>query len=182
MVSRPQSGSPPQTLQRLPLLATDGHPRIGGSCVEPRTLAAIECSAKCTLARRESQAEGEWIACSSPVALMNCTTLVATMRERAVFVLKLSRGPMKHAQSLRLQCGGLQGLRTALEETNNDVHDLVGKAQSRFGGIQDVPWHAVARALPRGIRAPDAPSRASEVWPVRPCGPQCLRNPAFRTT
>ncbi len=130
----------------------------GSSCCGPPGRCAFDKalmlrSATCALARRESQAEGEWIACSSPVALMNCTTLVAMMRERAVFVLKLSRGPMTHAQSLRLQCGGLQGLRIALEETQethetrNDVHDLVGKAQSRFGGIQELPWDAVARGI-----------------------------------
>lgn len=101
----------------------------------------------CALARREPQAEGERLACGSPAALADCTTLVGLLRERSTFVLRLSRGPLMHAQALKLQCGGLRGLKNALQTTDDDVHRVVGQAQQRWGSLAELPWDAVVREV-----------------------------------
>lgn len=92
------------------------------ACVFAKALFAR--SAQCGLARRRAVAERELIECQSPVARMNCRTLERLLQERSRFALKLRVGaPVMHAQALRLQCGGLQGLQLALGAPTSDVHD-----------------------------------------------------------
>jgi len=117
--------------------------READACAFDKALLAH--SACCALARRRSVAEGEQLACNSPVALANCTTLVALLRERSTFALRLPRGPLMHAQALKLQCGGVQGIRNALQTADDDVHRLVGQAEQRWGSLTDLPWDAVVR-------------------------------------
>jgi hypothetical protein len=119
--------------------------RAPSSCAFDRAL--LSRSAACSLSCRQTSAEREWLACTSPVALTNCTTLLALMRERSTFVLRLQRGPLRHAQSLRLQCGGVQALRAALDADETDVHALVLKASERFGSLVELPWPRIVQAL-----------------------------------
>lgn len=122
--------------------------RAPSACAFDRAL--LSHSAACSLSCRQTSAEREWLACASPVALTNCTTLLALMRERATFALKLPRGPLRHAQALRLQCGGVQALRGALEvqeAREADVHALVLQAQQRFGSLTDLPWPRIVSDL-----------------------------------
>jgi len=119
--------------------------RPAGACVFSKALLAR--SANCGCAQRRSEAEGEWIACSKPVALVNCTTLLALLRERSTFALKLPRGPLVHAQALKLQCGGVQALQAALTTSDDDVHALVQQAQQRWGSLTELPWPTIVREL-----------------------------------
>lgn len=130
------------------------------ACVFAKALFAR--SAQCGLARRRAIAERELIECQSPVARMNCGTLERLLRERSRFVLKLrSNAPAMHAQALRLQCGGLQGLQLALGTPNGDVHELVGVAHQRHGSLTELPWDAIVQAVaqwrPRARRRPMTP-------------------------
>jgi hypothetical protein len=98
--------------------------------------------------------------CASPVALTNCGTLAALMRERARFALRLppATRPLLHVQALRLQCGGLAALQQVLDAAERDVHRLVGLAQQRHGILADLPWAALVPKLaawqPRRRAAP----------------------------
>lgn len=128
------------------------------ACVFARALLAR--SAVCELATRRSLAERELVECGSPVARTNCGTLAALMHERARLALKLPRPelPLIHAQALRLHCGGLDGLRQALDPACHDVHRLVGQAHVRHGSLTDLPWDVIVAHVvawqPRGRRAP----------------------------
>lgn len=154
-------------------------------CVFARALLAQ--AASCELARRCSIGEREAVVCPSPVAHANCATLAALMHERARFALRLPAPdtPLMHAQAMRLQCGGLAGLRQALDPAGAgpdaaaaasqaagvpspqppppgpDVHALVGLAQQRHGSLMALPWEAIVAAMrawtPRRRRA-SAPS------------------------
>lgn len=117
------------------------------ACVFAKALLAR--AAQCELARRRAMAERDVIECPSPVARMNCQTLARLVHERARFVLKLPRAgaPVLHAQALRLQCGGLQGLQQALATPDADVHRLVGMAQERHGSLTELPWPAIVQAV-----------------------------------
>jgi hypothetical protein len=130
------------------------------ACVFAKALFAR--AAQCELSRRRAIAERELIECSSPTARMNCQTLVQLMHERARFVLKLRNGtPVMHAQAMRLQCGGLQGLERALDAPKADVHHLIGLAHERHGTLSELPWDTIVQALaqwrPRAPRRPMAP-------------------------
>ena len=128
-------------------------------CVFAKALLAR--AAVCELAHRRPVAEREVIECPSPVARTNCSTLAALMHERARFALRLPvpGQPVIHAQSLRLQCGGLLGLQQALAAPVADVHRMVGDAHERLGSLTELPWdrivqHAVSWRPHRPRRAP----------------------------
>ena len=103
----------------------------------------------CTVAVRRALAEREAIACASPVARTNCATLLALVRERSAFALKLVRpdAALPHAVTMKLQCGGLLGLQSAVTAGPADVHALVAAAQHRFGTLVDLPWPEIVAAV-----------------------------------
>ncbi len=106
-------------------------------------------SAVCEMSRREGCEGHEVVVCSSPVARMNCGTLAALLRERARFALKLPRAsqPLLHAQTMRLHCGGIAGLRQALGADHADVHRLVALAHERHGSLTELPWVPIVQAV-----------------------------------
>ena len=118
----------------------------GGDCVFAKALRLRV--AQCELVRREALGEGDTLSCSSPTARLNCATLAALMRERATFALRLPRepAPLMHAKAMQLHCGGLTGLRRALNGPA-DVHRLVGAAQERWGSLTEAPWDELVRAI-----------------------------------
>jgi len=132
----------------------------GSACVFAKALLAR--AAVCELAQRRQVAERETIECQSPVARMNCTTLAALLHERARFVLRLPcpGQPVMHAQSLRLQCGGLLGLQQALAAPAPDVHRMVAAAHERHASLTDLPWASIVQVV-----AQWQPHRARRVAP-----------------
>lgn len=127
------------------------------ACIFGRALLAR--SAACTLATRRQIGERELLECRSPPARINCSLLAALLHERARFALRLPRPgePLMHSQALRLQCGGIAGLRAALDEPDADVHGLVALAQQRHGSLAELPWEplvAVMRAWAPQRRRP----------------------------
>lgn len=127
-------------------------------CVFSRALLAR--TAACECAQRRSLGEREVLECGVPVARTNCVLLMDLLRERARFALRLPVGatPLVHAQVLRLQCGGVEGLQRALGAGHRDVHGLVALAQARHGSLTEIPWDTVVQALrdwaPRRRRPP----------------------------
>ncbi len=115
-------------------------------CVFEKALLA-RC-ADCGVAVRHALAEREAIACSSPVARANCDTLLAMLRERSAFALKLPPGArLPHALTMKLQCGGLRGLRRIAGTGESDVHRLVAAAGERHDGLAQLPWPAIVAAV-----------------------------------
>jgi hypothetical protein len=110
------------------------------ACVFAKALFAQQ--AQCALSRRDSVGERAVVECSSPPARLNCGTLAALLRERARFALRLPPlgRPLLHQQALRLQCGGLAALQSALGAQRCEVHELVGQAQQRHGSLTELPW------------------------------------------
>jgi hypothetical protein len=108
--------------------------------------AILAGQAGCALARRRAEAEVEAIACTSPVANLNCTTLLALFRERARFALRLPAPslPVSHAQSMRLQCGGVRALAGAMSRDEApDIHALVAQARERWGQLAALPFDEI---------------------------------------
>lgn len=113
------------------------------------TKALLAHAAQCGLAQRQSVGETDALVCSSPVAQLNCATLVALMRERAGFALRLPRppAPLVHARALQLQCGGLEALRRQLQAAQPDVHEMVVLAHERHGSLTELPWQPMVAAM-----------------------------------
>ncbi len=123
--------------------------------------ALLARSAQCSLAQRQPVGEADVLVCSSPVARINCGTLLALLRERSSFALRLPRppAPLVHARALQLQQGGLAALQRCLEAgaAQADVHALVALAHERHGSLLELPWQALVEAVvawpPRRRRA-----------------------------
>lgn len=128
-----------------------------GACVFAKALLAR--AAGCELAQRSSLGEQELIACGSPVARINCSTLAALLHERARFALRLPAPgrPLMHVHALRLQCGGLAALKD-MQPGDGDVHRMVLEARERNGSLAELPWERIVPAIaawqPRRRAAP----------------------------
>lgn len=117
-------------------------------CAFGRAILAGE--AGCALARRLARGEMESIACASPVAVINCGTLLALLRERGTFALRLPPPgrPLAHAQVMRLQCGGARALAAELgRERPGDLHELVAEARVRWGELAGLPFAPLVSSM-----------------------------------
>jgi hypothetical protein len=48
---------------------------------------------------------------------------------------------------MRLQCGGLQGLRACAAAGDPDVHRAVAAARAKHGSLADLPWTQIVAAI-----------------------------------
>jgi hypothetical protein len=134
------------------------------ACAFGRALLARQ--AACPLATMVLEGEAERPRCASPVARTNCETLVALLRERGTFALKLPppAAPLPHAAQLRVQCGGLEGLAEVAGAGASgpaDVHALVARLQAAFGTLADIPFAPVVASMARWAGRPRAGGRRS---------------------
>lgn len=118
-------------------------------CVFERALLA-QCAA-CVEARRASIGEREMIACASPVARSACGTLYGLLREKSAFALGVreTRRILPHAMVMKVQCGGLQGLKEVLMPHAHapDVHRLIREATERFGALDALPFSDIVKGV-----------------------------------
>ena len=84
-------------------------------CIFERALLARH--AVCELAANHQIAERESIACSQPAAHADCAQMAELLREKSSFALRLTATQriLPHAMVMKIQCGGLDGLRTLLD-------------------------------------------------------------------
>ena len=80
-------------------------------CVYEKALMTRQCL--CHRARNFRLAEREGFACNNPDAQRRCTTLLGLIRRNARFALGITsaEGPLPHNKEIRVQVGGLRGLK-----------------------------------------------------------------------
>ncbi len=125
-------------------------------CVFERALMA-QC-AVCELARRTSIGHHEGVACASPLARAACGTLYGLLRQKSAFALRVAHTQriLKHSQVMRIQCGGLAGLKQAIDPTAHapDVHKLVRAANESAGGLDGLPFSEIMKGVSAWKRRP----------------------------
>ncbi len=109
---------------------------------------ALLCQAAvCEAAQRLSLAERELVACREPLARAACNHLLALLRRNSAFALKLkdTQRILPHAMLMKIQCGGLIGLRDLFdpEAPAPDVLKLVRRAQAEYGALEDLPFSRI---------------------------------------
>lgn len=144
-------------------------------CAFEKALLARCCA--CSLAERRNIAEREAVACGVPGARERCVALRGLLRQKSAFALKLTQaeGQLPHALEMKLQCGGLQGVRQAAAavavaaapgaEDNasadpqqlsrqagtrpavDDVHELVRACAEKFGGLENLPYSTIVQSV-----------------------------------
>ncbi|MBL8488400.1 MAG: hypothetical protein JNK22_15055 [Rhodocyclaceae bacterium] len=118
-------------------------------CVFEKALLARE--AVCEQSRKHAVAERETLACASPLARAGCAALHGLLRGKSAFAIGLTDTAriLPHAVSMRIQCGGLAGLKAVIdpEATAIDVHRLVAAAQARDGGLDGLPFSRIVQGV-----------------------------------
>jgi hypothetical protein len=103
--------------------------------------------AVCSLAQQDA----EQLLCTQPLARAACAALHGSLRDKSRFVLGLRADPRSTrataGDELRLQCGGLVGLRNVLDQSamSVDVQRLLERLQER--NVDHVPWEPVLRTI-----------------------------------
>lgn len=118
-------------------------------CVFERALLARH--AVCELAVRHHVAEREMVACAQPVARAVCAEMVALLRDNSAFALGLTsaRRILPHAMLMKIQCGGLDGLKHLLDAdaVAPDVRRLMRLAKDGYGDFAELPFSRIVQGV-----------------------------------
>ena len=105
----------------------------------------------CELSVRHLLAERETVACTDAPARAACGELSGLLREKSSFALKLTEAAriLPHAMIMKIQCGGLGGLRDVLDPAAPapDVHQLVRRAQAEYGALDALPFSQIIQGV-----------------------------------
>ena len=129
--------------------------RAVNECFCPYEKTVLTNNAGCSLARKFCIAEREGVRCDSAQAQVDCLALLETLRRQARFALKSthSNGALPHNQAMRIQIGGLRGLRAVLEPDTpapsyiQDISATVAESIARFGSLDDLPYSLILREI-----------------------------------
>lgn len=117
----------------------------------PFEKALLSGCGSCALAQRRHIAEREAVACRERGAREACATLLGLLRRNAAFALHLVHAGerLTHAQEMKVQCGGLAGLRRALagNDAVGDVGALVQAACRSQGGLEGLPYSLIVQSI-----------------------------------
>jgi hypothetical protein len=113
--------------------------------------ALLSGCAVCELSASHALAERQIIACTSPVARVDCGQLAALLREKSAFALRLTstRRILPHAMMMKIQCGGLQGMQQVLDPAaaQPDVRRMVLKGRERYGELARLPFSEIVKGV-----------------------------------
>ena len=118
-------------------------------CVFERALLARH--AVCELAISLQIAERESVACTQPAAHLACGRVAELLREKSTFALGLTATQriLPHAMVMKIQCGGLDGLKALLdpEAVAPDVRRLVRLAQEAYDDLAALPFSEIVKGV-----------------------------------
>jgi len=107
----------------------------------------------CSLAVRHLLAERETVGCTDAAARAACAELSELLRANSAFALKLASTSriLPHAMVMKIECGGLHGLRDALDAAapEVDVAPLVARARAEFGALDALPFSRIVQGVAR---------------------------------
>ncbi|MBU0752622.1 MAG: hypothetical protein KJ787_06880 [Gammaproteobacteria bacterium] len=105
----------------------------------------------CELALRHLLAERETVACTDPLARAVCGQMAGLLREKSAFALKLKEAAriLPHAMMMKIQCGGLNGLKDVLdpEAPAPDVRRLIRQALAEYGTLEALPFSQIVQGV-----------------------------------
>jgi hypothetical protein len=109
----------------------------------------------CEKCQKLNIAEREAAACMSPAAQGACLSLLDVLRQNALFALRLTSiaGSLPHGKEMKVQCGGMLGLRNALfpelasELRVDNIYPLVMAAGARQGGFEALPFQEIVKSI-----------------------------------
>jgi hypothetical protein len=123
-----------------------------GRCPFEKAILSAQCA--CELATRFSVAEQMGVNCRSGIARNNCTTLLALLRDRARFALKVTDTSenLPFGKEMKVMIGGLLGLQGLLAPAPDpakvdNIHALVREAQAKYGSLEALPYQEIVKSI-----------------------------------
>lgn len=121
-------------------------------CVFEKALTNNQC--KCRLSQHFWLADREGYACVSEEIAGKCGYLLKKLQESSRFLLKSHAvgEPLPHNAHIRVQVGGLRGLRAVLgadekEALIVDVRSLVEQAEQRYENMDELPYSEIVQSI-----------------------------------
>ena len=109
----------------------------------------------CENAHRFCLADREGVTCLKQDAHAQCKILLTQLRNNARFALKQTKldEPLPHAKEIKVQTGGLLGLKSIINDTDeqdqsiDNIFDLVQQAIKKYGALDSLPYDEIARKI-----------------------------------
>lgn len=105
----------------------------------------------CSKSEKHLLAERETVNCADAAAQARCMELKALLRGHSAFALKIPRvgAQLPHAKELKIQCGGLKGLQTAMDGTDSveDAFSLIESALAVHGALDALPYSDIVQGV-----------------------------------
>ena len=122
-------------------------------CPFEKAILGTQCA--CEMASRFSVAEQMGVECRSDIARNNCATLLAFMRERARFALKVTdtSAGLPFGKEMKVMLGGLIGLQRQMAAGEvaavrvQNIHALVQQAQATYGSLDALPYQEIVKSI-----------------------------------
>ncbi|WP_372523717.1 hypothetical protein [Sulfuricaulis sp.] len=123
-------------------------------CPFEKAILSVQCT--CEMATRFSVAEQMGVECRSDIARNNCATLLAFMRARARFVLKVTdtSASLPFGKEMKVMLGGLIGLQRQMATEEGaaaagvqNIHALVQQAQAAYGSLDALPYQEIVKSI-----------------------------------
>ena len=124
-------------------------------CAFEKSVLTNEC--RCRHAERFCIAEREGVHCRSQTGQARCLRWLDLLREQARFALHTDeqhRRLLPHGKAIRLQVGGMRGLRAVLaaehppdEPTIDDVDAVLARAVASYGSLDRLPFSNIIREV-----------------------------------
>lgn len=122
-------------------------------CAFEKSVLTNEC--QCSQAERFCIAEREGVHCRSAERQVRCLRWLEQLREQARFALRTEeqRRLLPHGKAIRLQVGGMRGLRLLLAPSEavptgiGDVDATLAAAEKQFGKLEAVPFSEIMREV-----------------------------------
>lgn len=122
-------------------------------CVFEKSINSRRC--QCSLAERFNLADREGVRCTADLAQKQCNTLLETLRNKAIFVIQLTKieGALPHAREIKVQTGGLLGIQGLIEPVENqtgkvtDIHGLINRAIDTYQSIDTLPYEVIIKNI-----------------------------------
>ena len=130
-------------------------------CAFEKSILTNQCN--CSQAERFCIAEREGVHCRSDEGQAQCLELLDILRREARFTLRSEpdqdRRTLPHGKAIRVQVGGLRGIRAVLAGTDvkpaepgepveiTDIHATVNAARRRFGALEQLPFSRIMQHI-----------------------------------
>ena len=112
----------------------------------------IGCWCRCEYARVSDRCAGKMVCKRASVQRRRCVKLSDLLKERARFVVGVSESDpvLTHAQSMKIRCGGLTGMRRVLAfeaDKPPRVVTVIDAVEERYGSLDAFPFNEIVQDI-----------------------------------